>query len=195
MKESLSPKAHEILVHARSLLEAGGYNGFSYADVSARVNISKASIHHHFPSKADLVRTVVELYRAEAREGLALLDRQLGDPLLALNAYVDYWSSCIAGGTSSFCICAMLAAEAPMIPDEIADEVRGHFEDLSGWLTITLEKGAAQGQLRLQGTPADEAKAFMASVHGAMLAARGFGDTATFAALARLSIARLVPAV
>ena len=195
MKESLSPKAHEILAQARSLLEAGGYNGFSYADVSARVNISKASIHHHFPSKADLVRTVVELYRAEAREGLALLDRQLGDPLQELNAYVDYWSTCIAGGTASFCICAMLAAEIPMIPLEVADEVRGHFEDLTSWLTATLEKGVARGQLRLQGTPADEAKAFMASVHGAMLAARGFGDAATFAALARLSIARVSAAV
>jgi TetR/AcrR family transcriptional repressor of nem operon len=85
----------------------------------------------------------------------------------------------------------MLAAEAPMIPAEIAAEVRGHFEDLSGWLTVTLEKGAAQGQLRLQGAAADEARAFMSSVHGAMLAARGFGDAATFATLARLAIARV----
>jgi len=83
----------------------------------------------------------------------------------------------------------------PMIPPEVADEVRGHFEDLTSWLTATLEKGVARGQLRLQGTPADEAKAFMASVHGAMLAARGFGDAATFAALARLSIARVSAAV
>ncbi len=56
---------------------------------------------------------------------------------------------------------------------------------------MTLEKGAALGQLRLQGSPADEARAFMSSVHGAMLAARGFGDAATFAALARLAIARV----
>jgi TetR/AcrR family transcriptional repressor of nem operon len=137
---------------------------------------------------------VVVLYRAEAREGLALLDRQLDDPLRELQAYVDYWSSCIAGGTSSFCICAMLAAEAPMIPPEIAEEVRGHFEDLSGWLALTLEKGAAAGQLRLQGSAADEAKAFMSAVHGAMLAARGLGDAATFAALARLAIARVAVA-
>ncbi|RXK57544.1 TetR/AcrR family transcriptional regulator, partial [Stenotrophomonas sp. MA5] len=68
---------------------------------------------------------------------------------------------------------------------------RGHFEDLTEWLTRTLLKGAAQGQLRLQGPADDEAKAFMASVHGAMLAARGFGDAATFAALARLAIARV----
>lgn len=191
MKEAWSPKAQEILTQARSLLEAGGYNGFSYADVSARVNISKASIHHHFPSKAELVRAVVEQYRAEAREGLALLDRQLGDPLQALQAYVDYWSSCIAGGTASFCICAMLAAEAPMIPPEITEQVRGHFEDLSAWLSVTLEHGAALGQLRLQGPAADEARAFMATVHGAMLAARGLGDTATFATLAQLAIARV----
>ncbi|MGY8563213.1 TetR/AcrR family transcriptional regulator [Paracidovorax citrulli] len=191
MVHDLSPKAAEIVAHARVLLAEGGYNGFSYADISARVNISKASIHHHFPSKAELVRTVVVLYRTEAREGLALLDRQLGDPLKALNAYVDYWSSCITGGTASFCICAMLAAESPMIPPEIAEEVRGHFEDLSGWLTAILEKGVAQGQLQLQGAPSDEAKAFMASVHGAMLAARGFGNAQTFAALARLSVARV----
>ncbi len=137
------------------------------------------------------MRTVVVLYRAEAREGLALLDRQLDDPLKALNAYVDYWSTCIADGTSSFCICAMLAAEAPMIPPEIAEEVRGHFEDLSGWLAVTLEKGVAQGQLRLHGPAADEAKAFMSAVHGAMLAARGLGDAAMFATLARLAIARV----
>ena len=194
MRVDLSPKANEIVAHARQLLEAGGYNGFSYADISTRVGISKASIHHHFPSKAELVRTVVELYRAEAREGLAMLDRQLNDPLKELNAYVDYWSSCIGGGTSSFCICAMLAAESPLIPSEISEQVRGHFEDLSGWLESTLEKGIALGQFRLQGAPADEAKAFMASVHGAMLAARGFGDARTFEALARLSVARLIPA-
>ncbi|KAG1434438.1 hypothetical protein G6F56_014314 [Rhizopus delemar] len=85
----------------------------------------------------------------------------------------------------------MLAAESPMIPAEIAEEVRGHFEDLSGWLALTLQKGAATGQLHLQGSAADEAKAFMWAVHGAMLAARGFGDAGTFATLARLAIARV----
>ncbi|MCF7751026.1 TetR/AcrR family transcriptional regulator [Bacillus subtilis subsp. subtilis] len=195
MKDALSPKAAEIVSHARTLLETGGYNGFSYADIAVRVNISKASIHHHFPSKAELVQVVVAMYRAEARAGLAVLDRQLGDPVLELHAYVDYWSTCIRGGTSSFCICAMLAAELPLLPAEIVAEVRGHFEDLTAWLTAVLEKGAANGQFRLQGPAADEARAFMASVHGAMLAARGFADPGTFETLGRLSIARLTRAV
>lgn len=194
MNVELSPKAAEIVAHARSFLEAGGYNSFSYADISARVHISKASIHHHFPSKIELVRVVVARYREEAREGMAALDQQLADPLAELNAYADYWSTCIRGGTSSFCICAMLAMELPTIPSEIADEVRGHFQDLTAWLTSVLKKGKAKGQLRLQGSPAIEAKAFMAAVHGAMLAARGSGDPQTFQALVRLAIDRLTSA-
>ncbi len=191
MYAELSPKAAEIVAHTRSLLEAGGYNSFSYADISAQVHISKASIHHHFPTKVDLVREVVARYRAEAREGLALLERQLDDPLAEVGAYADYWSTCILGGTSSFCIGAMLAAELPTIPVEVASEVQGHFEDLTAWLTSTLERGVARRQFHLQGSPQVEARAFMASVHGAMLAARGFGDPRTFESLVQMSIKRL----
>jgi TetR/AcrR family transcriptional regulator, transcriptional repressor for nem operon len=191
MNAELSPKATEIVAHARSLIEAGGYNSFSYADISAQVNISKASIHHHFPSKAELVQVLVARYREEARAGMATLDQQLADPLAELNAYADYWSTCIGGGTSSFCICAMLAAEGATIPEEVAAEVRGHFQDLADWLTSLFEKGQANGQFRLHGSPAVEARTFMATVHGAMLAARGFGDPQAFRELIQLSISRL----
>ena len=191
MNTELSPKATEIIEHARSLLEAGGYNSFSYADISARVHISKASIHHHFPSKAELVRVVVTRYREEARQGMIMLD-QLADPLAKLNAYVGYWSKCIDEGTSSFCICAMLAVELQLIPDEIASVIHGHFQDLVDWLASVFTEGEAIGQFRLQNTPAIEAKAFMATVHGAMLAARGFGDPKTFQTLVQLSIDKLI---
>lgn len=36
MYAELSPKAAEIMALAQSLLETGGYNGFSYADISTR---------------------------------------------------------------------------------------------------------------------------------------------------------------
>jgi len=191
MAPDLSPKAAEIAEHATTLLAAGGYNGFSYADISERVHISKASIHHHFPSKAELVRTVVAQYRAQAREGMAALDSRAADPLAALSAYVDYWSACIQDSRSSFCICAMLAAELPAIPAEVADEVRGHFQDLSAWLAAVLEKGAAKGQFHLQGSATAESRAFMATVHGAMLAARAFGDPKAFQAIVQPALARL----
>ncbi|MEF9673014.1 TetR family transcriptional regulator [Pseudomonas sp. PCH446] len=52
MNTELSAKATEIADYAQSLLALGGYNSFSYADIAERVRITKASIHHHFPSKA-----------------------------------------------------------------------------------------------------------------------------------------------
>ena len=48
--------AHRILDVAEELVQTRGVNGMSYADISARLGITKASLHYHFASKADLVR-------------------------------------------------------------------------------------------------------------------------------------------
>jgi TetR/AcrR family transcriptional repressor of nem operon len=88
----------------------------------------------------------------------------------------------------------MLAAELPVIPREIADQVQAYFQDLSDWLESVFEKGAAIGQFRLQNTAAVEANAFMATVHGAMLSARAFNDPAIFESITQAAIRRLVPA-
>lgn len=191
MNTELSPRAHEIAACARSLLVRGGYNSFSYADISASVHISKASIHHHFSSKTELVRTVVSRYREEARTGLEALSQQIPDPLAQLEAYTGYWATCMRDDTSSFCICAMLAAELPTIPREVADEVRGHFLHLTAWLASVLAKGEAQGLLSLRASPESEAMTFMATVHGAMLSARAYGDPEVFAAIVQPLLRRL----
>lgn len=183
--ENLQTKADEILRCARALIIRGGYNSFSYADISNVVGIRNASIHHHFPSKSDLVRKLVAQYREEAATGLAELERNVSDPLEQLRAYVGYWESCIADGTHPFCVCALLASEIPVLPEAVALEVRAHFQRLSNWLASVLERGAAQGRLSLNGTAKDNAELFMATVHGAMLSARAYGDAATFGAITR----------
>ena len=191
MSMELSPRATEIAEHTKALLAAGGYNGFSYADLSERVRIGKPSIHHHFPSKEELVLTVVARHREQAREGMAALDRQVADPLARLNAYTDYWSQCIRDGSASMCICAMLAAELAMIPPAVAAEVRGYFGDLTAWIATILKKGAKLGQFQLRGSAAVEAQAFMSTVHGAMLTARAFDNPQAFASIAQAAIKRL----
>ncbi|MDW8844562.1 TetR/AcrR family transcriptional regulator [Erwinia sp. MMLR14_017] len=188
----LSQKAQEIAAHTRRLLTTGGYKSFSYADIADVVQIRKASIHHHFPGKADLVRTVVAQYREEARAGMAALDHQLNDALAEIKAYVDYWSHCIKDGTSSFCICVMLAVELPTLPAEVAIEVTGHFQELVEWLTSLLEKGQNEGVIELKDTPVVEARALMATVHGAMLAARAFDNADIFQEIMQPVLNRLL---
>jgi len=181
----------EILRCARSLLIEGGYNGFSYADIAKVVGIRNASIHHHFPSKSDLVRTLVARYREEAEAGIAALERQLPDPAQQLHAYTGYWEACIADASAPFCLCALLASQIPVLPQEIVLEVRAHFRALSAWLTSVLERGARQGSLRFTGTAKAEAEGFMASVHGAMLSARAYGAPRMFGIITHPLLERL----
>ena len=188
-----STTSDEILRCARSLIIAGGYNGFSYADIAKVVGIRNASIHHHFPSKSDLVRTLVARYREEAEAGLAKLERHVSDPAEQLRAYTGYWEACITDATAPFCVCALLAAEIPALPEEVVIEVRAHFRSLSAWLASVLERGTRHGGFQLQGTPKAEAEIFMATVHGAMLSARAYGDAATFGAIAHPLLERLIP--
>src|SRR5262245_14765717 len=54
--------ADTVLDVAERLAQTRGFNGFSYADVSAVVGVKTASLHYHFPSKADLGRALVERY-------------------------------------------------------------------------------------------------------------------------------------
>lgn len=186
-----STTADDILRCARSLVVRGGYNSFSYADISDVVGIRKASIHHHFPSKSDLVRTLVGQYRKEAAAGLRQLEQDVPDPLDQLRAYVGYWEACIADASHPFCVCALLAGEIPVLPEAVTLEVRAHFRALSDWLTSILERGAAQGRFSLTGTPRDNAELFMAAVHGAMLSTRAYGDATTFGAITRPLLERI----
>jgi TetR/AcrR family transcriptional repressor of nem operon len=183
MNLDLSPRASEIVTCTQTLLVSGGYNGFSYADISASVHISKATIHHHFPSKAELVQTVLQCYRAQARAGIEAIDRTIKDPVKRLGAYTGYWESCISDDTASICVCAMLAAELPAIPSQVADEVRGHFLDLAAWLANVLQAGASTGAFQLRQTPEVEAMTLMATLHGAMLSARAYRDPGVFRAI------------
>ncbi|MFB6416555.1 MULTISPECIES: TetR/AcrR family transcriptional regulator [Bradyrhizobium] len=188
---NVSTTADDILACARSLIIAGGYNGFSYADIADVVGIRKPSIHHHFASKVDLVRTLVSRYREEAQAGLAALERNIPDARDQLENYVAYWEACITDATAPFCVCALLASELPILPEEVALEVRAHFRFLASWLTSVLERGKRKGRLHLSSTAKVEAEGFMATVHGAMLSARAYGDPRMFGTITRPLLDRL----
>lgn len=187
----MSATADQILAAARSFLIAGGYNGFSYADIAEVVGIRKASIHHHFPSKAELVRVLVQNYRKEAAAGLGGLAAAVPDSLEVLRAFAGNWARCIQDGSMPFCVCALLASERPVLPVEVAAEVGGYFSDLSAWLAGVMQRGAEQGALKLSAPAAVEAELFMAIVHGAMLSARAQDNPALFEAILQPALARL----
>lgn len=187
----LSDTADLILACTRKLIVGGGYNGFSYADIAGVVGIRKPSIHHHFPTKVDLVTALLARYRQEAEAGFEGLQSAIADPLDQLRAYIQYWSTCLSDASAPFCVCALLASELPALPGEVALAVRAHFRFLSGQIASILERGLQQGVISLRYTVQVEAEAFMATVHGAMLSARAYGDAQMFVAIMQPQLERM----
>ncbi len=183
--------AVRILDAANALLIDRGYSAFSYADIADAVNIRKASIHHHFPTKAGLVVAVLKRHRARISEGMEALDDQIENPLARIKNYYKYWEECIGGGTLSFCIGALLAAEMPSLPEEVQAEVRLHFSMLKEWFERTLKAGLKARAIHLQASVATEAQMLIAVLHGAMLSARATNNRDVFRSLSQSQLNRI----
>jgi TetR/AcrR family transcriptional repressor of nem operon len=183
--------AERILKTANALMVERGYSAFSYADISEAVGIRKASIHHHFPTKAGLAVAVLNAHRQRLIEGTELLDREISDPLTRIRAYMQHWEGCIRSRTVPFCVAALLAAELPSLPDEVQAEIRRHFITLSEWLEKILKAGVKMRVIKLQGSAATEAQVLMAVVHGAMLSARATGTCDVFQAITNAALKRI----
>ncbi len=188
---SVSDTAEKLVEEARQLIVNSGYHGFSYADLSQRFGIRKASIHHHFPAKVDLVVAVVEQARRMIQAQIAAVETGVPVAMEQLAAYTGYWERCILDQTAPFCVAGVLAAELPGLPPEVGVAVRGHFSDLGRWLEHVLKLGVKQGSMRLEKTPAIEAQNFLAAVYGAMLAARAFDDPGKFSEIVEAFVRRI----
>ena len=186
--------AERILDAANALLVDRGYSAFSYADIADAVKIRKASIHHHFPTKAGLVVAVLRRHRARISGGMEALDHQIENPLIRIRNYFKFWEGCIEGRTLSFCIGALLGGEMPSLPEEVQAEVRLHFSMLTEWFERNLRAGTKARAIHLRGTVAMEAQMLIAVLHGAMLSARATNNCDVFRSLSQTALSRISPA-
>lgn len=178
-----APTADRILDIAENLVQTRGYEAFSYADIAGVLNIRKASIHYHFPSKAELTRAVAARYRATFTARLAQLDREFPDPTRRLMRYVRLFQDALRQG-DHMCLYGMLASDAATIPEAVRTEVNQFFADQEEWLARVLAQGRTAGEFRFDGKPDAAAEALLAGLEGAMLVARSRRDVAHFAAVA-----------
>src|ERR1051326_5309076 len=83
--------ADRILDVAERLVQTRGFNGFSYADIAVEVGITKASLHYHFPTKADLGRALVLRYTAAFQAALADIRATDGNAFAQLERYIQVY--------------------------------------------------------------------------------------------------------
>jgi TetR/AcrR family transcriptional regulator, transcriptional repressor for nem operon len=184
--------ADRILDLAERLVQTRGFNGFSYADIASELGLTKASLHYHFPTKADLGLRLIERYSAAFMAALTAVDATGIDAREKLRTYADIYSGVLRD--NRMCLCGMLAADYATLPDSMKVAVTQFFDMNERWLASVLDQGRSTGDLHFTGEPLEVARLLVSSLEGAMLVARSFGDVSRFQSITERLLGDLWPA-
>jgi TetR/AcrR family transcriptional regulator, transcriptional repressor for nem operon len=168
----------QLLDVAAELVRTRGYNGFSYADLSARVGLRKASIHHHFPTKEALGLALVDDYIERFDVALDGIRSTEPTAMAQLQAYVQIYRASLLDGRG--CLCGVLAAELDSLPADVTLGVERFLARQVQWLAERIAAGQATGELRPGEDPRALAEALLAICQGALLVSRSRIDASGF---------------
>jgi len=167
-----------ILDVAERLVQTRGFNGFSYADIAEALDVTKASLHYHFPSKAELGKRLIERYEEAFLGLLKAIDATGAGARDKLRRYARIYADVLRD--NRMCLCGMLAAEFGTLPKTMRDEMRHFFDENEQWLAAVLEQGRKSGSLEFKGSALELARVIVGSLEGAMMLARSYGDASRF---------------
>ena len=161
----MSETAEKLMDLAEERMREAGYHGFSFRELAAKIGIKSASVHHHFPTKADMAAAVARRYLERFLENVAPQPGESGEDVIAVYRSAFRRSIEHDGG---MCLSGMLGAESGGLPVEVAEEIENFFR-----------KAVEDLAQRLGGS---EARAFavLATLEGALILARAYGEVAAF---------------
>ena len=142
-----SSSKEAILAAARRTAQAHGYSGLNFRDLADEVGIKAASIHYHFPSKADLGAAVARRYWEDAAAALEALLAESADPLHGLRRYPDTFRKALERD-NRMCLCSFMAAEYDDLPEPVKREVQAFADVNVAWLGRVLCAAAIVGVVR-----------------------------------------------
>ncbi len=176
--ESTATKADQILDAAERLARDRGYNGFSFREIAAAVGIKSASVHYHFPTKADLGAAVTRRYTDRFLAALGDPADPATSPKSLLERFVAAYRHAVVDD-KQMCLCGMFGAEVAALPAMVGAEVKTFFERNVDWLAVVLSRLAAGGAGD-QAAPRRQALTILAALEGALIVARTFERSDVF---------------
>lgn len=168
----------KILNSAQRLIQQSGANAFSYADVASEVGIRKASLHHHYATKMDLIKALIERYSQQAEAFFVLVNHESKTADKKLMDYFDLYKDTL--DMNKVCLGGMLSAESLSLDDKIAPLLMKFFNGHMTWLTSILRDGEREGVFILRDTPKAYAGMIISTLQGALMVSRGLQEKTFF---------------
>jgi TetR/AcrR family transcriptional repressor of nem operon len=178
----------KILDTAQELIQRLGVNAMSYKDISDAVGLRKASIHHYFPTKDDLVAALLDRYNAYF---LRLVDGIIAMPIPAdekLRRYCGLFEATLSSGNhDKACLCGMLGAELATLKNPLVERIAAFYRDNEERLVAILNEGRNSGVFGFAGEVKAMATLIFSLLEGGILIVRASGGIEKYrAAIAQL---------
>ena len=157
----------QILDIAADLLQTKSVSAFSYQDISDRLGIRKASVHHHFRTKRQLVVALAERYVEDVDRRFSQIEATTDDPWRRLDAWVAAAGEIAASG-DRICPMGSLSSQYNVLPDECHQVMHRLHGRAHAFVTGIVTDGRAQGVMHFAGEPADRATMMIAAMQGAL---------------------------
>ncbi|WP_421847362.1 TetR/AcrR family transcriptional regulator [Marinomonas sp.] len=158
----------KILDAAEGFIVQGGYNAFSFRDIAEAVGIKSASVHYHYPTKADLVSSVMVRYTADFSSQLPNPNSEKIAANVLLNGFINGFKTKIVE-QRNMSLCTMLTSNKSVLPESVCVELAAFYQLILDWLT----------QVFVRLDKIDKEEAFMqasqllACLHGASILVQG----------------------
>ena len=162
-----------LLDVAQDLIQKRGVNAFSFQDLSESVGIRKASVHHHFATKADLIESLMGrfLVQFESLTGGILASKVSGKTKLKRYCHL-FLDTLKTGQSDKNCLCGMLMAEVSSVGESVQNQIRQFVRGNLDVVEAILAEGATDGSLAMQKNIKSTALLVLSTLEGGLLIAR-----------------------
>jgi len=163
----MSKKA-QLLKVAEDKVRQGGYNNFSFREIANEIGIKSASVHYHFPTKADLGAELAHQYTDAFLAALGDINDIKARGENPIDVYTNIFKGALLTD-NKMCLCGLLGAQNESLPEKVQIEVKRFFVKNLAWLT---EAHSANGEEN----PSQAAITTVSLLEGAMMISKALND-------------------
>ena len=168
-------RKEEILELTTELIQTMGFDSFSYKDLSERLGITKASIHHHFPKKEDLGLAFCERLLEMMTHFTQEFD-QNGKSSWEKLEMVFQLHETQSDHCKKMCPIGSLQNDLHIISDEMKELLKAIEETQLSFFTKILEQGLQEGEMQFEGKAENQALVMTSALKGSTQSARLGGN-------------------
>jgi len=163
----------DILIIAQDLIQRRGVNGMSYQDLADAVGIRKASVHHHFASKSDMVSALLQRFNEQFDQAVAQIANGSASGRTRLKRYLDLFANILEDSKlDKVCVCGVLMAEIASLDEQGIQHVRDFLHNNVQQVCKMIEAGIEDGSLAPNQSVEATADLLLATLEGGLLMAR-----------------------